>query len=54
MDFEEYGHSLCIVDTKGSHADLTDDYAAIPEEMKKVANYFNQEALREVDKDDFT
>ena len=38
---------------KGSHADLTDDYAAIPYEMKKVANYFNQEALREVDKDDF-
>ena len=53
IDFEEYGHSLCIVDTKGSHADLTDDYAAIPYEMKKVANYFNQEALREVDKDDF-
>ena len=53
VDFEEYGHSLCIVDTKGSHADLTDDYAAIPYEMKKVANYFNQEALREVDKDDF-
>ena len=53
VDFEAYGHSLCIVDTKGSHADLTDDYAAIPYEMKKVANYFNQEALREVDKDDF-
>ena len=53
IDFEAYGHSLCIVDTKGSHADLTDDYAAIPYEMKKVANYFNQEALREVDKDDF-
>ena len=34
VDFEEYGHSLCIVDTKGSHADLTDDYAAIPYEMK--------------------
>ncbi len=38
---------------KRSHADLTDDYAAIPYEMKKVANYFNQEALREVDKNDF-
>ena len=37
VDFEEYGHSLCIVDTKGSHADLTDEYAAIPEEMKRVA-----------------
>ena len=53
VDFEEYGHSLCIVDTKGSHADLTDDYAAIPEEMKKVANFFDKAVLREVDKDDF-
>ena len=53
VNFEDFNHSLCIVDTKGSHADLTDDYAAIPYEMKKVANYFNQEALREVDKDDF-
>ena len=53
VDFEEYGHSLCIVDTKGSHADLTDDYAAIPEEMKEVANYFDKTVLREVNKDDF-
>lgn len=53
VDFEEYGHSLCIVDTKGSHADLTDDYAAIPEEMKKVANFFDKAVLREVNKDDF-
>ena len=53
FDVEKEGYSLCITDTKASHADLTDDYAAIPYEMKKVANYFNQEALREVDKDDF-
>ena len=26
VDFEEYGHSLCIVDTKGSHADLTQQF----------------------------
>ena len=53
VDFEEYGHSLCIVDTKGSHADLTDDYAAIPEEMKKVANFFDEDVLRRVDKNEF-
>lgn len=53
VDFEAYGHSLCIVDTKGSHADLTDDYAAIPEEMKKVANYFEEDVLRKVDKNEF-
>lgn len=53
VDFEKYNYSLCIVDTKGSHVDLTDDYAMIPLEMKKVANYFGKEVLREVDKTDF-
>ena len=53
VDFEEYGHSLCIVDTKGSHADLTDEYAAIPEEMKRVAAYFGKEILKQVDKNEF-
>lgn len=53
VDFEAYGHSLCIVDTKGSHADLTDDYAAIPEEMKQVANFFEEDVLRKVDKNEF-
>lgn len=53
VDFSKFGHSLCIVDTKGSHADLTDEYAAIPMEMKKVANYFGKEFLREVDEGDF-
>ena len=53
VDFSKFGHSLCIVDTKGSHADLTDEYAAIPMEMKKVANYFGKEFLRKVDEEDF-
>ena len=53
VNFSKFGHSLCIVDTKGSHADLTDEYAAIPMEMKKVANYFGKEFLREVDEEDF-
>ena len=53
VDFSKFGHSLCIVDTKGSHADLTDEYAAIPSEMKKVANYFGKEFLREVDEEAF-
>lgn len=48
-DFEAHKYSLCIVDTKGSHADLTDDYAAIPVEMKKVAECFGKEFLREVE-----
>lgn len=53
VDFSAYHHSLCITDTKGSHADLTDEYAAIPQEMKKVAKYFGKEFLREVNPQDF-
>lgn len=53
VDFSQYKHSLCIVDTKESHADLTDDYAAIPAEMKKVAQFFNQPFLGDVDEAKF-
>lgn len=53
VDFPEFQHSLCIVDVHASHADLTDDYASIPSEMKKVAQFFNQEFLREVDEKEF-
>ena len=53
VDFSKYNHSLCIVDTKGSHADLTDEYSAIPIEMKHVASIFNKEFLRDVDENEF-
>lgn len=53
VDFSKYNHSLCIVDTKGSHADLTDEYAAVPTEMEKIAHYFNKEVLRDVDEEEF-
>lgn len=46
FDMEKYGYSLCITDTKGSHADLTDEYAAVTKEMKLVAKHFGQEVLR--------
>ena len=48
FDMEKYGYRLCITDTKGSHADLTDEYAAIPKEMKLVAKYFGKEVLRDI------
>lgn len=51
FDFNRYGYSLCITDTKGSHADLTADYAAIPEEMNKVAAFFGKKALREINRE---
>ncbi len=53
FDMAKHGYSLCITDTKGSHADLTPDYAAIPAEMKAVAQFFGKEVLHEVPVDDF-
>ncbi len=53
VDFNKYNHLLCIVDTKGSHLDLTDEYAAITQEMKKISMFFGKEYLSEVDKDEF-
>lgn len=53
FNMSEKGYSLCIVDTKGSHADLTDEYAAIPAEMKEVAHFFGKEKLSEISKEEF-
>ncbi len=53
FDFEMYGYALCIVDTKSSHENLTDDYVAIRDEMKQIADYFECEALSEVDEKKF-
>lgn len=49
FNMSEHGYSLCITDTKGSHADLTAEYAAVPQEMKRIANHFGKEVLREVE-----
>ncbi len=53
FDFDVAGYKLCIVDTGGNHADLTDDYAAVPAEMKAVAALFGKSVLREVSEDEF-
>lgn len=50
FDFASCGHSLCIVDTKGDHSDLTDEYAAVRAEMEAVAAFFGKKVLRELDK----
>ncbi|MBQ3262943.1 MAG: galactokinase [Oscillospiraceae bacterium] len=47
-DFDASGHALCIIDTGSSHDDLTDDYAAVAEEMRAVAACFGKTVLREV------
>ncbi len=53
FDFAACAHALCIVDTKGSHSDLTDEYAYIREEMESVAQYFGKKVLREVPEAEF-
>jgi len=45
------GYALCIVNTSGSHADLTSDYASIPAEMKSAAALLGASVLREIDKE---
>lgn len=52
LDLNKYGYSLCITDTKGSHANLTPEYAAIPVEMRSIAEYFQKGYLVDVTKED--
>ncbi len=52
FDLDNAGYSLCITDTKGSHADLTPDYAAVPTEMKSVAACFGKEFLHDIPEED--
>ena len=53
FDFASCGHALCIIDSGADHADLTDEYAAIPGEIKAVAACFGKEVLTQIDEADF-
>lgn len=53
FDFASCGHALCIIDTGGDHADLTDDYAAVRGEMEQAAEVFGKNVLRDVDETEF-
>ena len=53
FDFEKAGHALCIIDSGADHADLTDEYAAIPRELKEICTYFGKDVLREVPEEVF-
>jgi galactokinase len=48
FDFAKQKYRLIVVDTGGNHADLTDDYASIPTEMKSVAAFFGKKTCREI------
>ena len=53
FSFRDFGYYLCITDTKSSHANLTDDYDSITDEMKQVASCFGAEVLNDVDENLF-
>ncbi len=53
FDFASCGHALCIIDSGADHADLTDEYAAIPGEIKAIAAYMGKEVLTEIKEEDF-
>lgn len=52
-DFEKSGYCLCVTDTKGSHANLTDDYVAVRSEMESIAKQLGKAVLRDVDENEF-
>ena len=53
FDFTAAGHALCIIDSGADHADLTEEYAAIPGELKRVCQFFGKDVLREIPEADF-
>ena len=53
FDFSSCGHALCIIDSGADHADLTDEYAAVPGEIKAVAACFGKEVLTQIPEEDF-
>ena len=53
FDFASCGHALCIIDSQASHADLTDEYAASPGELKAVCAHFGKDVLSQIPEADF-
>lgn len=53
VDLAALGLAICLVDTGGSHADLTHEYAAVPRDMRLVAEQFGCDVLSEVKPETF-
>ena len=53
FDFSKTGYKLIVLDTGANHADLTDDYASIPNEMKEIAQHFSVNSCRDISKQQF-
>ncbi|MBQ5777529.1 MAG: galactokinase [Oscillospiraceae bacterium] len=52
-DISEFGYDIVIIDAGADHADLTEEYAAIPREMSAVAEVFGKNLLSEVSENEF-
>ena len=53
FDFAKAGYALCIIDSGANHANLTDEYAAVTEELKMICAFFGKEVLREIPEAEF-
>ena len=53
VNFEEHGFALVVIDSGADHANLTDEYAAIPKELGRVCAFFGKKVLREVEEEAF-
>ena len=53
LDLHKNGYALCILDSGAGHADLTDEYAGITNELGAVCAYFGKEVLRDVPEEEF-
>lgn len=53
FSFDKYGYDFFVVDTKGTHANLSNDYSAMPLECESVAKELGKEVLADTNIDDF-
>ncbi len=53
FDFASCGHALCIIDSRASHAELTDEYASITQELKDICGFFGKTVLTQIPEKDF-
>ncbi len=53
VNFSDFGHSLCIIDSGADHADLTDEYASITGELKRICACYGKNYIREIPEEEF-
>ena len=53
FDFSTTGHALCIIDSRADHADLTDECAAVTQELKAVCGYVGKEVMTQIPEEEF-